>query len=75
MAYVIKTNVTNEYGQSAYFTGYLKGQKLFVWSKPGTDIKAKAIRFESKQVAIAYINKFKFKNCSIESYNVEQSVS
>ncbi len=75
MAYLIKTNVTNQYGHSAYFTGYLKSKRLFIWFRPDSDIKAKAVRFETEQAAKAYINKFKFDNCSIETYDVQQPAS
>lgn len=70
MAYLIKTNITNQQGLSAYFTGFMNGQRLFFWYREGSDIKAKAVRFDTEQIAQAYINEFNFINCSVEPYDV-----
>jgi hypothetical protein len=72
MDYLIKTNVTNQYGKPAYFTGFMNGQRLFIWSHEGNEVKTRAVRFPTEQAAQAYINEFEFSNCSIEQYDVEQ---
>lgn len=75
MVYLIKTNVTNKFGHPAYFTGFMNGQRICIWCRPGSDIKNRAVRFETEQAAQAYINEFNFANCSVEPYDVEQPVS
>ena len=66
MVYLIKTNVTNQFGFPAYLTGFMKGRGLFIWSRQGNEIKEKAISFVTEELANDYIREFKFVNCSVE---------
>ena len=69
MAYLIRTNITNDKGHHGYFIGFMHKQRIFMWIEKGSEKIKGAFDFKSEQAAQAYINKFNFINCSVEASN------